>query len=282
MYKLRIRCASYKVSACKAGDSRRISIDTESRKGKKIIHPESRKISLADVQIEIQRHSGQGKKHHSRPRSQALFSLSISDASEIDPPVTVMILQTLSIALAGFYLVSLVSSTACTVCNSPGFGNLRPCVAACIGCAGAFTDEVGVGIGCGRNAPNECWYRTDLFTLATSAISACASSHCTSIPGGWQNDYSGAESVYQNYCLGAGYTAAPAVNAANPTVDPNAPTVTQVTFVTQTSTSSASGSASIGSKFVFSTWILWNFIYFLCWLLGGSRTTSSLCRNPIA
>lgn len=174
-----------------------------------------------------------------------------------------MILWALTIVLAGFYLINLVSSTACTVCDSPGFGNLRPCVAGCIGCASAFTDEVGVGIGCGRNAPNECWCRTDLFTFATSAISACASSHCTSIPGGWQNDYSSAESVYQNYCLGAGYTAAPAVNAANPTVNSNSPTVTQVTFVTQTSTSSASGSTSIGIKLVFSTWILWA-LYLSC------------------
>jgi hypothetical protein len=56
---------------------------------------------------------------------------------------------------SAYNFISLVSSTACTVCYSPGFGNLRPCVAEYIGYAGAFTDEVGVGIGCGRNAPNE-------------------------------------------------------------------------------------------------------------------------------
>jgi hypothetical protein len=67
-----------------------------------------------------------------------------------------MILWALPTILSAFYFISLVSSTACTVCYSPGFSNLRACVAGCIGCAGAFTIEVGAGIGCGRNAPNEC------------------------------------------------------------------------------------------------------------------------------
>jgi hypothetical protein len=147
---------------------------------------------------------------------------------------------------SAYNFISLVSSTACTVCYSPGFGNLRPCVAGCIGCAGTFTDEVRVGIGCGRNAPNECYYRTDLFTFATSAINACDSQHCASAIGGWEGGYSSAASVYQSYCRGAGFTTEPA-HAATTTFDPNVPTVTQATFVTQNSASPSPGSVVFGS-----------------------------------
>jgi hypothetical protein len=61
-----------------------------------------------------------------------------------------------------------------------------------------------------------------------------------------EGDYSSAASVYQSYCRGAGFTAEPA-HATTTTFDPNVPTVTQATFVTQTSASPSPGSASFGS-----------------------------------
>ena len=49
------------------------SIDTEARKRKTILHAENRKISLAGVQIETQRHSGQGKNNIPSHRLKRLF-----------------------------------------------------------------------------------------------------------------------------------------------------------------------------------------------------------------
>jgi hypothetical protein len=152
-----------------------------------------------------------------------------------------------------FYFSSLINATPESICQAPGFYSLRPCAGSCIGCYyGA--QQVQDGIGCPADPPNECWCRTDLFTLATSYLSSCVSSSCT--VGGWEADYSSAEAFYESYCRGAGFTAvvdAPANTAATTTVDPNAPTVTQVTYVTQTIASTSSGTVTSGGEWAFFT-----------------------------
>jgi hypothetical protein len=151
------------------------------------------------------------------------------------------------------YFSSLINATPNSICAAPGFPLMRPCAGSCIGCYfGA--QQVQDGIGCAANPPNECWCRTDLFTLATSYLSSCVSSSCT--VGGWEADYSSAVSFYGSYCRGAGFTAvedAPANTAATTTVDSNAPTVTQVTYVTQTIASTSSGSLTSGGEWAFFT-----------------------------
>jgi hypothetical protein len=152
-----------------------------------------------------------------------------------------------------FYFPSLINATPNSVCAAPGFPLLRPCAGSCLGCDNA-AHQLQDGLGCGVDPPNECWCRTDLFTLATSYLSSCVSSSCT--VGGWQSDYSSAERFYESYCRGAGFTAVlntPANTAATTTVDPNAPTVTQVTYVTQTSTYTSSGTSNSGGEWVFFT-----------------------------
>jgi hypothetical protein len=152
-----------------------------------------------------------------------------------------------------FHFSSLINATPNSICAAPGFPLLRPCAGSCIGCYDA-AQQVQDGIGCAANPPNECWCRTDLFTLATSYLSSCISSSCT--VGGWEADYTSAENFYESYCRGAGFTAvvdAPANTAATTTVDPNAPTVTQVTYVTQKIASTSSGSLNSGGEWAFFT-----------------------------
>jgi hypothetical protein len=121
------------------------------------------------------------------------------------------------------FLGSFVNSTPNSVCEAPGWASLRPCAAYCVGCD-PRPDQIAYEIGCGTDPPNECWCRTDLFTLATSALSSCVSKSCS--VGGWEGDYSSAESFYTSYCQGAGFTAGvngPADTVATTTIDQNIP-----------------------------------------------------------
>lgn len=108
-------------------------------------------------------------------------------------------------------------------------------------------DRIGPKLDCPSDSPNECWCDGDRFTLATSLINTCVEKYCTI--GGWQQDYLSAESVYEGYCVGAGYTpisTGPASTVASTTIDSHSPTVTKVTFVTETSASTSSGTVDTG------------------------------------
>lgn len=99
---------------------------------------------------------------------------------------------------------SLVNATPNSVCNEPGYYSIRPCAKACVGCQDPRRDQIAFMIGCGDTPPNECWCATDLFTLATSALSDCVSRSCTI--GGWGSDYTVAEAFYTSYCERNGFT----------------------------------------------------------------------------
>jgi len=142
----------------------------------------------------------------------------------------------------------LVSATPNSLCEYPAWASLRPCAAYCLGCD-SRASQVGYIIGCQPVPPNECYCATDLFAQATSFISTCVSQSCTVGP--WESDYSGAQSVYENYCLGAGFTAvadSPATTSVTPTVEGTGPTVTAVTLVTETVASSSSGAVNSGGE----------------------------------
>ncbi|KAK0743977.1 hypothetical protein B0T18DRAFT_392658 [Schizothecium vesticola] len=131
-----------------------------------------------------------------------------------------MLLQ-LNLALLAFTAqnVQLGAAKVNSVCQDPGWSSMRPCAAYCLGCDGR-SDQMVYWLECGSPFPNECYCSTDLFALATSKL--------------------------QSYCLGAGFTAlgvianAPATTTANP----NAPTVTKVTLVTETVSSTGSRAPS--------------------------------------
>jgi hypothetical protein len=144
-----------------------------------------------------------------------------------------------------------VNGTAQSICADPNFASLRPCVGRCIGCNYPAGYQVQSAIGCDANPPNECWCRTDMYTIATSYFQSCASVLCTI--GGWQPDYTSVVSFYGNYCRRAGFTAVtdgPSNAIATPTVDANAPTITKITYVTQTSIPN-SGTSNVGGEWLF-------------------------------
>jgi len=90
-----------------------------------------------------------------------------------------------------------------------------------------------------------------MYTIATSYFQSCASVLCTI--GGWQPDYTSVVSFYGNYCRRAGFTAVtdgPSNAIATPTVDANAPTITKITYVTQTSIPN-SGTSNVGGEWLF-------------------------------
>lgn len=118
---------------------------------------------------------------------------------------------------------------------------------------------MGVWLGCnGGGNVNECWCRPDLQSIATSRLQSCVSRVCT--VGGWESDYSSARNVYATYCQGAGLTAiagtspatvsAVATAAATGSVAIGAPTVTRVTFATQTADHSSAANANTVRKWL--------------------------------
>ncbi|OAL54570.1 hypothetical protein IQ07DRAFT_596072 [Pyrenochaeta sp. DS3sAY3a] len=120
----------------------------------------------------------------------------------------------------------------------------KGCVKNCIWYAGSW-DDLLPGIGCSKPWVNECLCRADQAPSASKFLTTCVRSACGSTA---SNDISRAVSVYDGYCVGAGYThvqgqAAPAeTTPANS--NPQAPTVTQVTLVTETARTSNAGSQS--------------------------------------
>jgi len=97
-----------------------------------------------------------------------------------------------------------VTAVGNSVCNEPGFYFLRPCAQPCVGCRDSRLDQIAYKIGCGTGPPNECWCATNMFTLATSALSDCVSRSCTL--GVWESDYTEAENFYTSYCERNGFT----------------------------------------------------------------------------
>ena len=142
-----------------------------------------------------------------------------------------------------------------SICQDPGYASLRPCAGSCVGCQ-ATNEQILIQMGCGSPWPNECYCRTDLFNLATSYLHSCVSRYCT--VGGWERDYTSAESFYTSYCRGAGFTADPNAGGNAPaaaTADPTDPTITKTTFVTQT-VASSSGTSNNGGKWLLSASLL--------------------------
>lgn len=61
--------------------------------------------------------------------------------------------------------------------------------------------------GINTGALDSCWCRPDLQPRAETYLSTCVSSSCKSGGGAVTVDVSSAVSIYDNYCLGKGYTA---------------------------------------------------------------------------
>jgi len=103
-----------------------------------------------------------------------------------------------------------------TIFSLPVFSSQKPCAQACFttGPLGyCFEDMVGDALGCVTDnacglgskalAPNDCYCRTDLQSVAESFLTSCVQSSCT--VGDSSIDISSAGSIYLEYCSSQGF-----------------------------------------------------------------------------
>jgi hypothetical protein len=145
------------------------------------------------------------------------------------------------------------------------FSSQKPCAQACFTTGpigGCFADVVGDALGCVNDdscglgsrglAPNDCYCRTDLQSVAESFLTSCVKSACT--VGDSFIDISSAGSIYDYYCSSQGF---PINGAATTTEESSQATTTVYVTVYRSSATSSDGIAhSIAAKF----WGLLSFI----------------------
>jgi hypothetical protein len=154
------------------------------------------------------------------------------------------------IILPVFYTGVVAAASTVSIANYPGLGQQHGCVQTCLNGNGVFTDVSGGPLSCDTPYVNNCFCATASAALASSFLSSCASSRCDA--GDLPDDVTSAVSIYDGYCLTAGYTLPGASNfmatPAATTQNPNSPTVTVTQTVrsgTTTSTLSSSKSFAI-------------------------------------
>lgn len=121
------------------------------------------------------------------------------------------------------------------------------CVTRCIFTYGA--SDIGNALSCGNPYDNNCFCNTATASASAAAVwlSECGSSSCSA--GDLTQDLTAMQSIYASYCMNAGFTQPgatdwyiPKTTIARPgqtATSNSAQTTTQVTLVTQTSTSSS-------------------------------------------
>ncbi|ORY12633.1 hypothetical protein BCR34DRAFT_290643 [Clohesyomyces aquaticus] len=132
--------------------------------------------------------------------------------------------------------------------KDPGYLLQKDCVKSCI-FNGWGVKDLMPGIGCSSPFANECLCRADQESPASKYLTTCVNSSCgTSATA----DLVRAVSVYDGYCSGAGYPHANGqAQTTPPNSNPQAPTATKVTLVTETAKTSnaASQSSTISGEF---------------------------------
>jgi hypothetical protein len=145
------------------------------------------------------------------------------------------------------------------------FSSQKPCAQACFTTGiigGCFGDIVGDALGCVNDnscgqgsrglAPNDCYCRTDLQSVAESFLTSCVKNACT--VGDSSIDISSAGSIYDLYCSSQGF---PTNGAATTTEESSQATTTVYVTVYRSSATSSDGIApSTAAKF----WGLLSFI----------------------
>jgi len=109
-----------------------------------------------------------------------------------------------------------------TITNEPAYSSLKICGQGCIfDIYGCPKDVIGWDLGCiactgNVNsvywAPESCYCRSDLQTVALSSLTSCIESACTE--GDYTVDLSSASSLYAGYCTAAGYLQAASTASA--------------------------------------------------------------------
>ncbi|ORX90945.1 hypothetical protein BCR34DRAFT_620657 [Clohesyomyces aquaticus] len=142
------------------------------------------------------------------------------------------------------------SSKDVSITSNLGYKEQKGCVKTCLyyGVLLVTSRDVLGAINCEYPWLNDCLCRADQAPPATSFLSRCVSSNCDA---SGTEDFTRAVSVYDAYCRSAGYIhdGAAKSTAAITTaaiVDPNAPTVTKVSVVTETGKTSGAGILTLG------------------------------------
>ncbi|KAF2679963.1 hypothetical protein K458DRAFT_421804 [Lentithecium fluviatile CBS 122367] len=138
-----------------------------------------------------------------------------------------------------------------------GYLQQKQCVKDCIWKGSWYDDTKPLmpGIGCSNPLINDCLCRSDQAPPASKFLTTCVHSSCGTTA---TVDLSRAVSVYDAYCIEAGYTNDGHVQVAQTTPansNPQAPTVTQATVVTETAKSSNAGSHSLTTSGEFRAFI---------------------------
>ncbi|PMD17232.1 hypothetical protein NA56DRAFT_752581 [Hyaloscypha hepaticicola] len=142
-----------------------------------------------------------------------------------------------SIPLFSASLTLAQGTTYETIYSLDSWSSQKPCAQQCFinTSLGCHIDEVAAAIGCEYNdcsanygAPNDCYCRADLQSVAQSYLTSCVSAQCT--VGDSSIDISSAGSIYNYYCSSNGFPAAAVVatttlpaTQATPTVASSSP-----------------------------------------------------------
>ena len=147
-----------------------------------------------------------------------------------------------------------------TIYSLDSWSSQKPCAQQCFinTGEGCHVDDVAAAIGCEYNpcsanygAPNDCYCRSDLQSVALSYITSCVSAWCT--VGDSSIDISSAGSIYKYYCSSNGFPTA--VVAATTTQ-------AQVTATVYVTVYRSSG-LSAPSRLAHSTaWNIWELCFF--------------------
>jgi hypothetical protein len=138
----------------------------------------------------------------------------------------------------------------------------KPCAQVCFvsNFAGCQEDNVAAAIGCQYNycsanvgAPNNCYCRADLQSVAEAYLTSCVKNRCS--VGDSSIDISSAGSIYENYCSSKGFP----VNVPATTTPPAGAQATTTVYVTVYSSSGLPSSRLAHSM----VWNVWGLCFFL-------------------
>jgi len=159
------------------------------------------------------------------------------------------------------------------------FSSQKPCAQACFTTGpigGCFADVVGDALGCVNDdscglgsrglAPNDCYCRTDLQSVAESFITSCVKNACT--VGDSLIDISSAGSIYDYYCSSQGFP----VNGAATTTEESSQATTTVASSSPHDTSLPANSGGVSSPDTAGTSSMST--------NSGSATTTGVSNSP--
>jgi hypothetical protein len=106
------------------------------------------------------------------------------------------------LASLAFYATVLAQHTTVTIGDFNGFSQQHECVQTCLGDAEGF--DLGGALQCDQPYVNGCYCASTAAAAASSYLTSCVNSRC--LTGDLPSDVTSVVSIYDYYCLTAGYT----------------------------------------------------------------------------